>query len=219
MKIDLLEYLIKLPFTLIIRAYYKLNPSQYRIDKWKKEGCPVPPPREIKVKTIKKYAELINAKTFIETGTFMGDTTNDMASHLNNVISIELDNDLYEKAVLRFKNKKNVQIIHGDSGIMLPKLLSENQNLPMPFIFWLDGHYSAGNTAKGELETPIIKELESIKLHIHTHKTYHSILIDDANCFTGENDYPTLETMKQYCSQNFPSYSFSIEHNIIVLAP
>lgn len=63
------------------------------------------------------------------------------------IISIELGVDLFVKAKKGFKNDKNVVIIQGDSREMLPKILKD---INKPAIFWLDGHYSAGITAKGD---------------------------------------------------------------------
>ena len=75
--------------------------------------------------------------------------------------------------------------MHGDSGEILPELLN---NINEPILFWLDGHYSAGNTSKGSLNTPIIKELVTIFQHPIKQ---HIILIDDARLFNGADDYPT----------------------------
>ena len=41
----------------------------------------------------------------------------------------------------------------------VPELVRQ---LDGPALFWLDGHYSGGDTAKGELDTPVSAELESI---------------------------------------------------------
>lgn len=75
------------------------------------------------------------------------------------IISIELGEDLYNNAKNRFKDDKNVTILKGDSGKVLPTILSD---LNHPIIFWLDGHYSALITAKGEIDCPIFEELNAI---------------------------------------------------------
>jgi hypothetical protein len=41
------------------------------------------------------------------------------------------------------------------------------------------------------------------------------ILIDDARCFTGENDYPTLDELKSFVAERKPNHKFSVEHDII----
>jgi hypothetical protein len=73
-----------------------------------------------------------------------------------------------------------------------------------------------GETAKGELETPIIAELEALSL-VRTSK--HVILIDDARCFGTLPDYPTLPELEKICAKLFPEYKFSVFHDIIRLEP
>jgi hypothetical protein len=213
-----MKTLIKLPFTLLIRYYYKLFPKRYRIDKWKREGKPAPPPREIKVKTILKYAKKYNVNIFVETGTFLGDTTNDVSQFFKKLYSIELDKDLFARARSRFENFKNICLINGDSGEQLGLLLEENNKIKEKTLFWLDGHYSEGITARGELITPIIKELIAIYNHKIKNNIDHVVLIDDAHLFNGTDDYPTIEFMKKQKENFFPDYNFHIENNIIIFS-
>ena len=104
----------------------------------------------------------------------------------------------------------NVDIIQGDSGKVFPAILPQIEE---PCLFWLDGHYSAGITAKGQLETPIIEELQAI--FNHPEKTNHVILIDDARCFTGENDYPELSELKELVAKNLPNHIWEVKDDII----
>jgi|GEM_PF-6764752 len=47
---------------------------------------------------------------------------------------------------------------------------------------------------KGEEECPIYEELDEVfKSGIHP-----VLLIDDAKCFNGENDFPTIENLSKY---------------------
>lgn len=106
------------------------------------------------------------------------------------MISVELDQKLYENASRSFSN--DPQIYQGDSGQVIEKLLKD---LDQPCLFWLDGRYSEGFTAKGELNTPIINELKHI---FNDPIKNHVILIDDARCFIGENDYPSMQYLKGF---------------------
>ena len=54
---------------------------------------------------------------------------------------------------------KNVELLHGDSGTELGNVMNK---INQPALFWLDGHYSAGVTAKGDKDTPIYEELVCI---------------------------------------------------------
>ena len=125
------------------------------------------------------------------------------------MISIELDFDLFHNAKNKFAHEKKITIYHGDSGILLEKVLTDIEE---PCLFWLDGHYSEGITAKGELNTPIINELT----HIFNHSIdNHIILIDDARCFTGEDDYPTLKFLQDFVNDKNPNLQFKVENDII----
>jgi len=106
------------------------------------------------------------------------------------IYSIELGMEIYQKAKNRFAGIKKITILQGDSGEVLKELLA---HINSPCLFWLDAHYSPG-TAKGNIETPIVKELTNI--FEHPLATRHVILIDDASWYTGERDYPTIDTLR-----------------------
>lgn len=172
---------------------------------WEKQGRPSPPPHIIKEELIRDYAKTFNTQILIETGTYLGDMVHAMKKSFSQIISFELDQTLATQAQARFANENHIEIVQGDSG----KLLGEHlANINEPCLFWLDGHYSGGITAKGTLETPIKNELTAILSHP---VDGHVILIDDARCFTGENDYPTLDELKTFVAD----HKFSVEHDVI----
>ena len=89
---------------------------------------------------------------------------------------------------------------------------AEHSGQREPCLFWLDGHYSAGITAKGEKETPIWEELE----HICDHPIKnHVILIDDASLFVGKNDYPNLDSLQKFVESRFPDNIFEVRDDMI----
>jgi len=104
-----------------------------------------------------------------------------MRNKFKKIYSIELSQKLSEYNKKFFSNYKNIKILQGDSGKFLPELLS---GINEACLFWLDAHYSGkGNSSvKGDLETPIMQELEAILKH---RVKNHVILIDDAIEFTG----------------------------------
>ena len=176
---------------------------------WEKQGRPSPPPHIIKEELIRDYAKTFNTSILIETGTYLGDMVHAMRKAFSRIISFELDQTLATQARERFANDNHIRIIQGDSGKLLGELLA---TINEPCLFWLDGHYSGGITAKGALETPIKNELAAILSH---RVDGHVILIDDARCFTGENDYPTLEELKNFVAKHNPHHKFSVEHDVI----
>ncbi len=93
-----------------------------------------------------------------ETGTYLGDMVEVQLHEFDKVISIELSQDLYDRARLRSRRNPNVQLHRGDGGkVWLHKVVPA---LKEPALFWLDGHYSHGITARGEKDCPIFEELD-----------------------------------------------------------
>lgn len=160
---------------------------------WKLQGEPIPQPHAVKEYFLKKILLKTGIRILVETGTYKGDMIAAMRPYCTKISSIELNGPLFEKAVERFKDDGAVTIYQGDSGEVIPEAIKD---IDGPIVFWLDGHYSAGETSKGDLDTPIIKEIDHVAAHPHADK--HVLLIDDARCFDGTNDYPTEEALKKY---------------------
>lgn len=177
---------------------------------WFLKGKPTPPPQAYKIATLKKYAQKYNTGCFIETGTLYGDTTAAVAPLFIRAYTIELDKRLYDSAKQRFASLPNVEPLQGDSGEVLRELLKK---VDMPTLFWLDGHWSGGITAKGEIETPVKKELRAI--FAHALKDKHVVLIDDARCFDGTNDYPTIEQLRAMLEEANIPFRMEVRDDII----
>ena len=171
---------------------------------------------------ILKYKKKYNADILVETGTFLGDTAFALKVHFEKIYTIELQSELAFKAKERFERDATVEVIQGDSALVLidlvPKLNSKT-------IYWLDAHYSAevaveGSilmTAKADKETPIIEELEMI---LKDGLKDNVILIDDARCFTGHHDYPTFLALKQYLrKKGIGEKAVSVKNDIIRITP
>lgn len=195
--------------TILKYTYESLN-NNIIIINWTFDGRPMPPPGPVKLSTIKKYAKKFSLGTLIETGTFTGYTVESTKDFFKRIISIELDHLLFEQAKAKFSKNNNIQIIEGDSSNILPELMA---NINTPCLFWLDGHYSGGNTAKGSKSTPIINELNTIFNHKLIDQ--HVILIDDARCFTGLDDYPEINELKKIILQKQPNFIFDVKDDII----
>ena len=177
---------------------------------WKNNGCPVPPPHIVKQIAIGEYQQKYGHSILVETGTFRGAMVEAQKTRFKKIISIELGMELFEKAKQRFRNDRNVIIMHGDSGKVLPKILKDD--ISEPAIFWLDGHYSSGITAKGEKECPIFEELDAI---FNSKKFNHILLIDDARFFNGEGDYPTIDKLTEYIKSKNENYKVEVKDDII----
>ena len=175
---------------------------------WIKSGKQGPPPHIVKQRVVKEYAGKFGIHVFVETGTCLGAMVDSTKKTFHRLYSIEIDEKLYERAKSRFLKNDHISIYYGDSAIELPNIL---ESIHEPVLFWLDGHYSGGITGKGEKETPILKELECI---LHHPVKNHVILIDDARCFTGENDYPTMKELYSVFAR-YPNWVIDVKDDVI----
>jgi len=183
------------------------------IKKWEKRGKPVPTPHVVKQDAIRYYRSLFGYATLIETGTFRGEMVEAQRNFFDKIYSIELAPKLWEEAVKLFQPDKHITILQGDSGKVLNDVVSQ---LSAPGIFWLDGHYSAGETAKGDKECPIYEEVDAIFKHSNLN---HVLLVDDARLFVGVNDYPAIEDLTNYIKSKNASYGVEVKDDIIRYTP
>ena len=152
--------------------------------------------------------------TWVETGTFMGDTAALLASESKAVYTIEPERSLFEQAVKRFRSDSRVHVIQGLSESVFPTLLPK---LSGKVNFWLDGHYSGGITHKGPTDCPVRDELENIENNL-SHFESVTVLIDDIRCFDPTipqyADYPDLDYLVDWARKN--NLRWHIEHDIFV---
>lgn len=163
---------------------------------------------KVKQTAIWSYIKRFAIDTFIETGTCKGNMVGAVLPYVKEIYSVELDETLCKSAQDRFADYPNVHILQGDSGKVLPEILNK---INKPCLFWLDGHYSGGVTAKGKTETPILQELQAILNSPYN----HVILIDDARRFTGEDDYPSVEAIKAIIHKAYPDWVFEVRDDIM----
>lgn len=88
--------------------------------------------------------------------------------------SIELSKKYYSEAKERLKHADNIHFHFGDSAKVMEYLLPA---INEPAVFFLDAHFSGGDTAFGDEETALLRELTLIGK-----RNYEDIIIiDDAN--------------------------------------
>ena len=184
-----------------------------QIAAWIKAGKPIPPPSSVKRRILSNYGVARSLHCFVETGTLHGDTPSVLKDQFKAIYSIELSEELARKAVRRFRAYPNIHIVQGDSGECLAEIMND---ISSPALIWLDGHYSAGITARSGINCPIVQELASI--FSHSIKD-HVILIDDARHFNGTNDYPTIEELRDIFARERPNYDFSVSSDLIRAVP
>jgi len=117
-----------------------------------------------------------NYSNFIETGTYRGETILALEKYFSNLFTIEIKEDFYIKVKNNYKGDK-IKFYLGDSSTILANILP---NIKGKSIIFLDGHWSGGNTGKGEKDCPLYEELTNIVLY---HKSDAIIIIDDVRLF------------------------------------
>ena len=126
----------------------------------------------VKKEFFQKMVTFFNPTIFIETGTYLGNTTLNAIEFFKEIHTIELSMPLYQKASERFKNVENITTYHGDSSEVLKQVLPKMHG---KILFWLDAHCSGGITA-GEGRDPLMDEIRAIRVNRIKNAV---ILIDD----------------------------------------
>lgn len=181
---------------------------------WRARGFAAPSPDFIKREVLLRLS--LPDTTWVETGTYRGETTALLARVARRVVSLEPAPALHAAAVARFANTPNVQILNATSeqafGTLLPTLEG-------PVCFWLDGHFSGGPTFKGPNDTPVLHELDVIATQL-ARWPQAVVLVDDLRLFTGEvhsyGPYPPLRVLVDWAEAQH--LRWHIEHDIFVAA-
>jgi hypothetical protein len=127
------------------------------------------------------------------------------------IYSIEPNVEFYKEALNIFKGS-NVTLFNNVSENTLPTLLP---TLKGNLNFWLDGHYSGGETFKGNKECPIKDELNSIEVNFDNFEKI-SIFIDDVRLFlSSANDYPSIDYLVDWSRRL--NMRWRIEHDIFII--
>lgn len=180
--------------------------SRVRVVSWVRHGRPAPAPPHHKRRVVAEYARRFRPTTFVETGTYRGDTVAALAPLVDRCISIELDPVLADHARRRFAEDTSVSVVQGDSAVCLGQVVA---GMSEPALFWLDGHYSGGATANSG-KSPIMDEVATIL----ESDLEHVLLIDDIRLFDGTDGYPTLSELRELVMSSRPSWTFEVADDI-----
>jgi hypothetical protein len=148
--------------------------------------------------------------TLIETGCGSPANTIDIARHwYSRVISIELDEENYQEAALQFIADHRVTLLHGDSAVLLRRVLEE---IRKPVVFWLDAHYNG--RARGVQDVPVLEELRAI---LSLGRVDDFILIDDLRLFEAEDEgFPPVQAVSDL---TLATHDLTTADDMITLTP
>lgn len=151
--------------------------------------------------------------TFIETGTFYGQMVNFAKGVFKTVVSVEIHPTFHKENAAQFARYPSVHILLGDSAKKLPEAVSLGSGR---ILFWLDGHYSGGNTGIGEKVSPIIEELRLIAT---SERRDHCIVVDDVRLFNGVDGYPSLGDAIAELKAINAGYVISVDCDSLIARP
>ena len=134
-----------------------------------------------------------NLPTFVETGTWKGDTSVWASQHFQKVFTVEFAKHIYESTSSIYSHVKNIEFLWGHTKDQLKFIVPQ---LNEPALFWLDAHWMGGGTAGENDECPLLEELEII----NNSEWEHFILIDDARLFLSPP--PSPHRIEQWPSLN-----------------
>ena len=194
----------------LVPGYTMVQPllEAVALRQWRRHRRP-PAPRSVKAAMIRRFADPGGRAVFVETGTFFGDMLVALRGDFERLYSIELHQGLGQRAARRFAKDPNITIVVGDSGQELEPLL---RVLGQPAVLWLDGHYSGFLTARGEGDTPILRELDSVFRGGTVHDV---VLVDDARLFGTNPAYPTLAEIERRVRMARPDWIVRVEDDIV----
>lgn len=99
---------------------------------------------------------ILKPNVFIETGTYLGDGITTVKNDFREIHSIELNENYYNDALLKFKDDKNVIMYLGDSAKVMDKIIYK---INEPILFYLDAYLLENKTNNC---SPLLEELTLI---------------------------------------------------------
>ena len=200
-----------------MKNIFWLLKNRNSIKNWKKRNFLPPSPEFIKEQIL--INNNLNNSLWIETGTYYGKTTKVLANISKKIFTIEADERLYDLAIKKFKNKKNVKILKGKSEELLENILQSNSDFKNLCIY-LDAHLcqdhltNKSTFGKIENETPIRLELKYIENNIKNFDQIN-LLIDDIRLFaSGFQNYPDKDYLTDWCKKN--KFKWDIQQDIFI---
>jgi hypothetical protein len=199
----------------VYRLRHKILSNYRYLREWKNfidRSYSSPSPTHLKMKTLLRFA--LTEGLWIETGTYMGGTTQYLAKRFPFVTSIEPSETFYNYSKSRLRKTKNVTLLNGTSEDLFEGALVSSS--PVANV-WLDGHFSDGGTFLGNKVSPVEEELAAVKRNLDKFQAL-VIFIDDVRLFPRsdeeETGYPKFQWVIDWCKQN--GFKWQIQNDILI---
>jgi hypothetical protein len=186
----------------------------HEYEMWVKSGSPMPAPDYARTLAVTDLARKFGVSVFVETGTLVGSRVGSVLGVFKEIHSVELSQELYNRCVERFRGNQNVRLYNGDSGKLLPGILS---GIHEKCLYFLDAHYSAGTTARGNRDSALEDEMATILPRLENYDDI--ILVDDTYDLQDSNGYLSKETIVSMVRSVRPEYNVIVEDFILRAFP
>ena len=167
-----------------------------------------------------RLTELLPLEVFVETGTYEGDSVQAATEFFAELHTIELSDELFAGAAERFKDSPQVHVHHGSSPDVLGELSGRLGQRSV--LYWLDAHWCGEDSAKGELECPLLFELEAIG----SLGERSVVMIDDARLFlapppapSSPDQWPSFSDLLSRLSAIQPEHELTVIDDVLVFFP
>ncbi len=200
--VEMMRNYLKTFFAFAFSAVYFTSSSHRRafrhliqndeVSWWLSSGLPLPAPHAIKLKFITRHST--PDTTWVESGTYLGSTTEALARKSKRVLSIEPSIELHNKSQERLSAIENIELFNGSSEDLFDFACTQVSG---SVSFWLDGHFSGGETFKGEQDCPIEHELAVISRHMSAYDLV-CVYIDDFRLFRDSHEQKSEYPLKSF---------------------
>jgi len=126
-------------------------------------------------------AKDLRCNIFIESGTFMGESFRraQASGVFERCYSVEIVQKVYEKVAAAFPATPRRKVFLGRSYEVFPAEIFPRLSAQDRPFFWLDGHFSKGETGGEDVRCSLLEEIEAIRKHCPTRALV--IAIDDTD--------------------------------------
>jgi len=157
----------------------------------------------------------------VETGTFEAANIKNLVNKFTKFYSVELSSKHYAAASSRFRADERINLLHGDSTAILPKLITSLNAESV--LYFLDAHWCSDIGEQGDVSScPLLGELRAFQ-HLNSQSV---IIIDDARLFCAPppapheiSTWPSLSEVLSELSRISSSHELMILNDTFVYYP
>lgn len=169
----------------------------------------------VKSEIIEIIQDFPDISIFVETGTYLGNSTKEASFVFDKIITIEINEQLYNKAIDFCDDvikEKNIIFYLGDTLNLLPNIVNTIKESCESCMWFLDAHQSGIDTSNNGIHVPLLLELDIILSKLYK-KVNHIFVIDDVRLFSNAWDWSDISF--QSIHSIFKKYDIPIKKQYI----